>query len=345
MSKKNNTLSFGKDKTAIIKGIAIIFMIIHHCGIPGYYDNSLPFFNDEFTIRCFKTFKLCVGIFTFMVGYGYAFSKTKDLYYSWTHIKKLLIPFWTILIVFTFPVAFYFNEIGDPFFVLLNLFGINSRLNWFSWFVSFFLYAMLVMPFLSKFINLKPIVGSLTFILLSYFAEASLHQLYPKYTENDFTQRLFDCLLCTPNMLLGYLFAQKKWFCKVIISNKSIGFCISIFLVSTVALLRFHFGAIMGFNLDFFYAPMFILAVLIIFNIFELSFFSRLFTLLGNTSVYMWFFHALFFTKAVRCFYQPFILISNNIWLIIPWTIILTFSCSWLIMMITNKIKYKLSNI
>ena len=81
------TLAFGKDKTAIVKGIAIVFMMMLHCGVAD-------------------VLKLCVGIFTFMVGYGYAFAKVKDWRYSYLHIKKLLIPFWTILFVFTFPVMY-----------------------------------------------------------------------------------------------------------------------------------------------------------------------------------------------------------------------------------------------
>lgn len=339
MSEGINTLSFGKDKTAIIKGIAIVFMITHHCGIPGFYDVRLPFFNHELIVDSFKTFRLCVGIFTFMVGYGYAFSKTKDLHYSWVHIKRLLLPFWTILIVFTFPIALYFNEMGDAFSVFLNLLGINSRLNWFSWFVTFFIYAMIVMPILSRIINKKPIKAAFSLIVVAYIMEVIFHQFYPQYKDNDFTQRFFDCLLWTPCMLLGYLFADKKWFCKIAIPDKTIGIFISFILVLTITILRFYFGSLLGFNLDFFYAPMFILAVLIVFNIFKLPYLKRLLTALGNASVYMWFFHALFFTKAVRSFYQPFILISDSLWIIIPWTLFLTFTCSWLIILLTKKIK------
>lgn len=54
-------------------------------------------------------------------------------------------------------------------------------------------------------------------------------------------------------------------------------------------------------------------------------------TALGNVSVYMWFFHVLFFTGIVRSVYQPFILISHSLWVIIPWTILVTFVCSLII--------------
>lgn len=95
------TVTFGKDKTLIIKGIAIIFMMLLHCYGNEAYDVELDFSHAPLA-RIHGVFKICVGIFTFMVGYGYAFSKNKDLKYSLQHIKKLLIPFWTILFGFTF---------------------------------------------------------------------------------------------------------------------------------------------------------------------------------------------------------------------------------------------------
>lgn len=107
------TLDFGKDKTAIIKGWAILFMIILHCASPGNWDIPLREFENTGLVHFMGTFKLCVGIFTFMVGYGYAFSKTKDLKYSLVHIRKLLIPFWVILFIFTLPVCY--NQIGGGY--------------------------------------------------------------------------------------------------------------------------------------------------------------------------------------------------------------------------------------
>ena len=87
---------FDKGMTSIVKGFAIIFMMLLHCYGHENYDVSLNY--DHALVDTFRSsFKVCVGMFVFLVGYGYAFSKTKDLNYSLQHIKKLLIPFWTIL--------------------------------------------------------------------------------------------------------------------------------------------------------------------------------------------------------------------------------------------------------
>lgn len=308
---KTITLSFGKDKTAIIKGIAIIFMIMLHCGVAD-------------------VLKICVGIFTFMVGYGYAFAKVKDWRYSLQHIKKLLIPFWTILFVFTFPVMYAQGNLGEAKMILLNMFGINSEYNWYSWFVAFFIYAMIVMPLIFRFIDRKPIVWTFVFIALAYIGVVSVHAI-PGYSDNDWTQRLFDCLLCTPGMLLGYLFAHEGWYTKTKVPAHWSVTIAAVLLAVAVLVLRNYVGSIVGFNLDFFYAPMFILAVLVIFNQYKLPLLTKILIALGNVSVYMWFFHALFFTDAVRCVYEPLSRISDSLWVVTPWTILLTFACSFVL--------------
>lgn len=281
------TLAFGKDKTAIIKGIAIIFMIMLHCGVAD-------------------VLKLCVGIFTFMVGYGYAFAQVKDWRYSLQHIKKLLIPFWAILFVFTFPVMYFQGNLGGAKMILLNMFGINSEYNWYSWFVAFFIYAMIVMPLMSRFIDRRSIVWTFVFIILAYLGEAAVHSI-PWWSDNDLTQRLFDCLLCTPGMLLGYLFAHEGWYTKINVPAHWSVTIAAVLLATAVLALRYYVGSIAGFNLDFFYAPLFILTVLIIFNRYELPLLTKVLIVLGNVSVYMWFFHALFFTDVVRDVYEPLI--------------------------------------
>lgn len=318
------TLSFGKDKTAIIKGIAIIFMIMLHCGVAD-------------------VLKLCVGIFTFMVGYGYAFAKKKDWRYSLQHIKKLLIPFWTILFVFTFPVMYIQGNLGGAKMILLNMFGINSEYNWYSWFVAFYIYCMIIMPFISKVIDKKPIIVTIGFIILAYVQEVAVHAI-PNWSDNDWTQRLFDCLLCTPCMLLGYLFAHEGWFTRIRIPKKSsmLFIVFAVMLIVMVFILRSYFGSVAGFNLDFFYAPLFILSVLIVFNLYRLPVLTKVLSVLGDVSVYMWFFHALFFTAAIKAVYEPLIHVSDKLWIVVPWTIFLTFICSWCISNVMGYVQNKL---
>lgn len=64
----------------------------------------------------------------------------------------------------------------------------------------------------------------------------------------------------------------------------------------------------------------------------------------GKVSPYMWFFHALFFTQAVRWFYQPAITIFNDVNLVVIWAIVLTFVISWLIKYAVDHVSAVLSS-
>ena len=86
-----------------------------------------------------------------------------------------------------------------------------------------------------------------------------------------------------------------------------------------------------------------ILGILVIFNICKLPIISKLLTNLGNLSVYMWFFHALFFTDVVRTIYQPLILVNDNIFIITLWTILLTYVCSWVLKKVVDGVENLLS--
>ena len=63
--------------TNILKGIAVIFMFVHHMfTFPRWYIDSIsyPELKDFASFFC-SPFKLCVGMFAFLTGYSYFFTK------------------------------------------------------------------------------------------------------------------------------------------------------------------------------------------------------------------------------------------------------------------------------
>lgn len=337
-------LTFGKDKTAIIKGFAILFMIILHCGCPEWYLIELPAFVRHHNLQNITgVFKICVGIFAFMVGYGYAYSKNKDLKYSFLHIKRLLIPFWIILLI-ALPIIISRGDFNLKTF-LLNLIGVNSVYNYFSWFVAFYIYAMIIMPLVSHIIDKRMYVGTSLFICIAYVSEVAIHQFIPNYTENDWLQRLFDSFLMTPIMLIGYLFARKNFFTSIRIPDKWYMLPVAMLLIALIFVARYCKGSILGFNLDFIYAPTFILSILIIFSMYNLRYVSCIMQQLGKYSVYMWFIHALFFTGVTRDVFQPIILISDNLFIITTWTIVVTFMVSVVMSHIVEFVQQRLTSL
>ena len=344
---------FDKSMTSIVKGVAIIFMLILHCYETADYDIALNLEHSLFS-GCYSVFKICIGIFAFMVGYGYAFSRDKDWKYSVRHIKKLLIPFWTILFVFTWPICFDEVAHDEIKTLIYNLFGISSYYNYFSWFVYFYIFAMIVMPFVSRFIARCPIRNALLIVSLAYILSVGVHECpamlnhmgvhVSNIIENQPLLALFNSLMMTPVMVLGYLFASQHYFERIDTQRLSAFWTIVLCsLAIVVALsLRYYRSAVMAFQLDFFYAPIVIGSIAVFFNKFQCQPLRRVLKKMGEVSVYMWFFHALFFTQVVRWFYQPAITIFSDINLVALWTIILTFTASWIIKTVVDCLSIKL---
>lgn len=352
LSKTN--VRFDKEITGIIKGFAILFMMFLHC-FDNIYDTPLDYTYS--LCRIHSVFKICVGIFVFMVGYGYSFSKTKDLHYGVQHIKRLLVPFWTILFLFTFP--FCFNEVIQDSIkrLLFNLIGIDSYYNWYSWFVYFFIYAMMLMPFIARYIDRRPLIHTGVVVLIAVFLSIVIHE-FPlvvsllfgikmgAIVENKLLLALFNCLMMTPCMVLGYLFAHNSYFERIKIDGFSklwvMVLCFTVMIITFVLKLTISIKH-NPFQLDFFYAPMMIGSIVVLFNKFRLTSLRKILGKMGEYSVYMWFFHALFFTTPVKWFYQPSITIYNHINLVVIWTVILTFGASWLIKNAVDHIMGQLS--
>lgn len=321
---------FDKQMTAIIKGFAIVFMIVLHVfGGPGWYEGDLPMNHNEVLLHFMGTFKICVGMFVFMVGYGYSFSKTKDFNYSFHHIKKLLSCFWLILFCFALPAGYQSLSGGAE--LINNMFGISSTLCWVSWFVYFYIWAMVIMPFAGRLIDRKPYFWTILLMIAAFTGMAAFHELYPGFSDNNYSQALFDCLLNSPLMFLGYFFGRKGLFETIRIPRHWSVAVASVVLSSVVLIAKANIGGKMAIVMELAYAPLMILGILSFFSVCKCIWLEKIMIELGDKSVYMWFFHALFFTAATRPIYGRFVLVSDNLWIIALWTIMLSYVCSRII--------------
>lgn len=208
--------------------------------------------------------------------------------------------------------------------VLLNLIGIDSQFNWYSWFVYFFIYAMIVMPFVSRFIDRRPVVNTIIAIVIAFVMEVAVHSI-PGVLENKPLLALFNCFMMTPGMLLGYLFAKQGVYERITIKNNVTSCILGVLMIILPLIPRYYILAVYGFDLDFFYAPVVIGGIVILFSTIKMPILSRTLQEVGKVSVWMWFLHALFYTAPVRPIYQPAITIFQDINLVVIWTILLTF--------------------
>lgn len=203
-----NTIVFDKQKTSIIKGFAIVMMILLHCfGGQDWYDSHLPAMDNVQLISFMGSFKFCVAIYAFMVGYGYNFAKSKNLEYSISHIIKLLIPAWVIIVLFSFPFAHSLNaEI-----VIKNLFGINSSLHWLSWFIYFYIISILLLPVISRFLQEHTLMKGVILIGV-LFVCGILSGKFLGGSNNDYVRCIIAILAYIPLVIEGYIFANIKLF-------------------------------------------------------------------------------------------------------------------------------------
>lgn len=327
---ESHYISFGKDKTALIKGVAIVFMIVLHVfGGPGWYEPQydLPLNHNAALLKFMGSLQICVGIYVFMIGFGYAHSKKKDFQYSVKHIKHLLSVYWMILLLFVWPVNTSNLAVGGDL-LYLNMLGIKEDLSWVSWFVFLYIWAMIIMPFVGRLIDKRPYLYSLSGIMISYVLMCIIHFLNPKFGDNVILYPLFVSLSWTPTIIIGYLFARKQLFQKIKVPHKWWTVVSSIALITLCLWLKSNFKGISIFNFDIIYSPLVITAILIVFTVIKWKWLIWSFAQFGDKSVYMWFIHGLFFTAATRHFYQPYIMISDNLWLIALWAIVLSYLIS-----------------
>ena len=324
--------------TSIVKGFAILFMLKLHCYDDYKYDVPLNY--DHAFLFAHAGFVLCVGLFTFLVGYGYAFAKSKDFKYSLKHIFKVLIPYWTILILFGIPVCYesFFNSGWKS--IIYALIGFSTSFYYYNWFIYYFIFAMCVMPLISRFIDRRPLVNTLIVVCAIYLLQVVTHPFVGSIPDKDLKLVIVNCFLMTPVTCLGYLFAHEGYYERIRVDNMHPLFVIlasagilfiSIYLES---LLRTRFGIMF----DFIYAPLAVGAIAVFFSKFEVKPFRTVMIKLGWASMYMWFLHSLFHTPPIRWFYQPLVTIFSDVNLVAIWTAIVVFIWAWILKSIMDRI-------
>lgn len=341
-----NTISFDKEKTQLLKGIALIMMIIHHSSTPIYWaeeESSLFQLLEHLVLST----KMCVYIFAFLVGYGFYCSKNKTIQYSCKRIFLVLIPFWTMLACMFIPAAYFsnnldtalkYNENDWVIELIYNMFGLSESLNWYSWFVGFYCISILMMPFLYK--SMEKYKYAWIIIILGYYiAAAGIHTI-PEWNKIPFTNILFTTCRLIPLIIVGYMCGV--WNRKGIIpqwfegKNKLLLSLIAIIIIMLINAFRYP---VAGFCIQAFYTPILIFAIIGIFNSYEVKWLNKVLIKVGNLSMYMWFFHAIFFTETVNLYTKHLVFEPiNNYFYTLIMTLLLTYVGSYIIQKIISPI-------
>jgi hypothetical protein len=188
------------------------------------------------------------------------------------------------------------------------------------------------MPYLHRFYERFPKWGWLGSIVAYYLLECCIHFI-PNYSSSPLLQSIFNYALIIPIVIVGYQCGywnsrglMPQWF----EGRQRMPLAIAaIFAVMLLNAFRFPTA---GFCIQAFYTPILIFAFVGIFNSFELPHLSSGLAKVGDLSMYMWFFHAIFFTTTVNLYtknlvFEPF----HNFFYTLVMTFIVAFAGSWVI--------------
>ena len=293
----NNAISISTGN--VIKGIALVMMVFHHCYgftmwyIPGIHPTCQPDFH-----KTALAFKLCVCIYAFLTGWAYFHHRDKTCKYSITKNISILTEY-SIILLFTIGLASIFCSYHLTFDSFINeLLPVKKmhRLLRFSWYIGFYLVAMVLLPFIASIFDKKvtlkklPIVAGVCVIGFSVLAMIS--------------SRDACWIICIAN---GYLCAQYDIPGLISKQLKKIPFypVAGLILAIGAVWLYFYQSQILSTGTDVLFTPLFCCGVVLMYPFLQKIRFVAPLSFLGKHSLNVWLLHGLFFSTFTRDFFQP----------------------------------------
>ena len=112
--------------------------------------------NSYFALRVQIGMKMCVGLFTFIVGYGGYYAKKTDRHYISSHVWRTLKQYWIVLAMTLLVIIIHESSfkciVGQSEFgrILYNMVGLNPYYNLGNWYIYFYIYALCIIPLLRR---------------------------------------------------------------------------------------------------------------------------------------------------------------------------------------------------
>jgi len=311
------------DESNLIKGIATIMMVYHHFFgwpnrilIPDAF-NAIQVNGVNLTSFLAQSCKLCVCLFAFLSGYGlfYSYSKLgrRDAgKYCLNKIVKLLVVYWSILLVACVFMRFNSKELYAGI-ILENILLIKTNLLHTSWYVRFYIEAMLALLIYQVSVRRKCIWKELCGTV---FLQGIAYIVNPV---NTFTHYF-------PVFMLGYVFAKYKLYEKLYnhIHNMLV-FLLSLVALFVLMLVRIKVGDSIGpFAIITVIAPALTLVIRDIVNLVsKIKAVDFLIMFICKYSTYYWLLHSLVhcgIASIQKIVYLPFYTVLIVVWAFILMT-------------------------
>lgn len=304
MSHENNFLT--KEDTGFIKGVALVFMFIHHFfTLPKevYVEQVRFLYNESFANWFCAPFKICVSIFAFITGYVYFYSKKKNIRYSIKKATDLWLGYVVVMLIVLVPLAAMNLYSFTPLDFSLDLFALTRTIISFNWYVIFYVIAIFLLPVFSRVVDKQPVLTIILSIILSLLVWKTIPGLIPE--QLAILRQIPDDMQWLPCVISGYVFAKFNLFNvaqDTLNSRKTFQKLLVYFIILIISFASRNYIP----EFDFVTVPLFVFGLTSIFHMIKLKTLLRPIDFIGKYSMYMWFFHCIFF-NALNRFTQPVI--------------------------------------
>ena len=342
---QHSTPYFEKNTTAIIKGVALVMMFVHHFfTFPEWWMDGIDYPILKVLAPYFREpLKICVPIFCFLTGYFYYYNKDKSFLYSARKITDILIDYWCVFFLFAFIAIRTVHYVYTPINFLKEMFALTRPTMKFCWYVYFYYSFMLIFPLivkaLSKNIHFDLFISTL---LLPVLLRVVI-KIFGIFIVNSTIEQVLNSLaLWFPSVLVGFVFAKNELFEKISyynISSKAIDVFLWIVGLFCVPMGRYFLPSIsLNFGilpivhtkltvtvlLDFIYAPTFIYCLVNLCRVIELKKTQFVLKQIGKHSLLMWFGSCIFYNNSKSVF-QPLLYWPHNPILVLIWGLLICY--------------------
>lgn len=307
-----------RETTNIIKGVALIFMFMHHFfTFPDWYvhGNAYPilaYFNIPL--------KICVAIFAFLTGYFYYYTPQKDYAYSLRKNVDLWIQYVVTFFLLLIPACILKVYEASAVKFVLELIGLYQPTMKFCWYVTFYFITMLILPVYSKLSHKN---GMLAF-LLAASVPSFVTAIFDFVSGNALGGMLFDQssdFIWFSSVAAGYAFAQYGLFEKMHEGLQVSKTWLRVLLNVLFMIIPFVAKGVTP-ALSIVYAPLFLFGLV---NLCEWIPGHRVVkpvAYVGKYSLQMWFLHCVFFNQCQEIT-QKILYYPQNSILVLLWGLIL----------------------
>jgi hypothetical protein len=310
---------YSRKDTKIIKGIAIVLMLIHHLWafperIGGTLRHLIELSDTSLIIHLGFFGRICVSIFFFCGGYGiYMESKERKIDIL-EKLKRLYMSYWKVFFIFI-PIAFAFfrnqplycdcQEICAKYAIfsirdfVANLLGLSCSYNGEWWFLYSYVIATITYPLIIKILDKFSDVVNIAIVFIGIIFVA---QIFPAIKQIQVLDSLngsyiYNAFLCqtapfVATYWMGIVMAKGNLLVKLkdaLNKNRLLNPIADVFWFGTIIFLReFYLGDV----LDVIYVPFMIICSIDLLE--RMKWVKAILYKIGTKSTNMWLIHSFF---------------------------------------------------